>query len=121
MPLESQDLPAISTESGFTQMIFEELQTEYPKDPARFAKMYNHLKLDSDSISTSVEDRTDSQQNLCLLDLAVASLKAKAGDRQEATIMYDDAMSYLSKLNKNPENKTTRTIQSIAQQVEKSL
>jgi len=121
MQYDSPQQPATAIGSGFTEKVFEDLQTDYPKDPARFAKMYNHLKADSDDVLATQEDRTDSRQNLCLLDLAVASIKAKAGDRQEASIMYNDAMTYLNKLNSQPAGKTTLAIRSIAKQVEKKI
>lgn len=117
MPNDSPEQVADATDSGFAQKVFEDLQADYPQDPARFAKMYNQLKIGADDALASQEDRTDSRQNLCLLDLAVASIKVKTGDRQEANIMYNDAMTYLKKLDEQPAGKTTLAIRSIAKGV----
>lgn len=117
MPFESQTHRISPTDSGFTQMVFEDLQTEYPKDPARFSKMYFQLKHEADATQSDHSDRTDSRQNLCLLDLAIANMKAKSGDHQEAQIMFVDALSHLKVLEKDEVGKTTKAIQEIAETV----
>lgn len=101
MPFESpQPLPQeqTSNDSGFVQAVFEELQTSYTKDPARYAKIYNRLKSDADYVLARDEDRADSCKNLCLLDLAVANIKAGSSDHQSAVVMFKDAEIYLDKL-----------------------
>lgn len=107
--------------SDFTCKVFEDLQIEYPKNPVIFAKIDHQLRHDADAPETSEADRIDSRQNLCLLDLAVASFKVKTGDNQEAKIMLDDAKDYLKKLDKVTDDKTTRTIHKIADYVEKKV
>lgn len=107
--------------SDFTCKVFEDLQTEYTKNPVLFARIDHQLRHDADSPESSEADRIDSRQNLCLLDLAVASFKVKTGDGREAKIMLDDAKDYLKKLDKESDDKTTRTIHKIADYVEKKV
>ena len=87
-----------ANDSGFVQAVFEELQTAYNKDPFRFCKIYNRLKSDADYVLAPTEDRADSCKNLCLLDLAVANIKAESSDKQSAAVMFKDAEAYLGKL-----------------------
>lgn len=101
MPFESPEpLPQEPTtnDSGFVQAVFEELQTGYNKDPFRFCKIYNKLKSDADYVLAPNEDRADAAKNLCLLDLAVANIKAGSSDHQSAVVMFKDAEVYLDKL-----------------------
>lgn len=99
MPTDSpQPRPQVCEDSGFAQAAFEELQSAYPKDPARFARMYNELKSDADNAFFNEEVQADSCQKLCLLDLAVANIKANSSDHQSAVIMFKDAEIYLDKL-----------------------
>lgn len=122
MPIDSpQPLPQTLQDSGFAQAAFDELQYAYPKDPARFARMYRDLKSDADNILGNDEDLADSCQKLCLLDLAVANIKANAGDNKEASVMYKDAAVYLDKLKTLPGTSTTQAITDIASHVKQKI
>lgn len=120
MEIEQQASKAVVI-SDFTCKVFEDLQVEYPKNPVLFCKIDHQLRHDADDLESSEADRIDSRQNLCLLDLAVASFKVKTGDNQEAKIMLDDAKDYLKKLDIETDDKTTRTIHKIADYVEKKV
>ncbi|MCC7527082.1 MAG: hypothetical protein IT342_01095 [Candidatus Melainabacteria bacterium] len=102
---------------GFAQAAFEELQYAYRKDPANCARMYRDLKSEADNNISNDEERADSCQKLCLLDLAVANIKANAGDNKEASVMFNDAALYLDKLKSLPGGSTTQEINDIARKV----
>lgn len=82
----------------FVQSVFDELLTEYPKDPMRFSRVYKQLKDDTENPNITSADRSESCRNLCLLDFAVAELKAKSGDKEAAKVMYADGAMYLERL-----------------------
>lgn len=84
----------------FVQSVFDELLTEYPKDPMRFTRVYKQLKDDTENSGLNSADRSESCKNLCLLDFAVAELKAKSGDQEAAKVMYNDGAMYLERLEK---------------------
>jgi hypothetical protein len=112
-----QPLPQSHEDNGFAQAAFDELQHAYLKDPANVAKMYRDLKSDADNAFFNAEVQVDSFQKLCLLDLAVANIKAKTGDHQSASVMYNDAALYLDKLKALPDQPVTQAITDIAGQV----
>lgn len=118
MPTDSpQPISQISEDSGFAQAAFEELQTAYSKDPAYYARVYRDLKSDADYVLAPEQNRVDSCQKLCLLDLAVANTKAKSGDRVAASVMFNDAVLYLDKLKSLPGASITQQINDIARKV----
>lgn len=94
----------------FVQSVFDELLNQYPKDPMRFCKVYKDLKDDADNPSTSSNDRAESCKNLCLLDFAVAELKAKSGDEEGAKIMYADGAKYLERLESSNSSRNLHAI-----------
>lgn len=118
MPTDSpQPISHTSEDSGFAQAAFEELQTAYSKDPAYYARVYRDLKNNTDYVLAPEETRADSCQKLCLLDLAVANIKAKSGDRAAASVMYNDAVFYIEKLKTIPGAPNTKPIEDIAKKV----
>jgi hypothetical protein len=118
MPTDSpQPLPQAHEDNGFAQAAFDELQHAYTKDPANVARMYRDLKSDADNAFFNEEVQADSCQKLCLLDLAVANIKAKTGDHQSAAVMYKDAALYLDKLKTLPGQPVTQAITDIAGKV----
>jgi hypothetical protein len=102
---------------GFAQAAFDELQYSYRKDPANFSRMYRDIKSDTDNNLCNEDALADSCQKLCLLDLAVANIKANAGDNKEASVMFNDAVLYLDKLKFLPGGSTTQEINDIARKV----
>lgn len=122
MPIDSpQPLSKANEDSGFAQVAFDELQYAYPKDPARFARMYRDLKSDADNALGCEEGAADSCQKLCLLDLAVANLKANSDDHQSASVMYKNAILYLDKLKSIPGAANTQSIDVIAKKVKDKI
>ena len=122
MPIDSpQPQSQTPEDSGFAQAAFDELQYAYPKDPARFARMYNELKSDADNNLCNEDALADSCQKLCLLDLAVANIKANAGDNKKALVMFNDAVLYLDKLKTLPGTSTTQAITDIASHVKQKI
>ncbi|HIA54779.1 MAG TPA: hypothetical protein EYN91_22295 [Candidatus Melainabacteria bacterium] len=109
-PLESAPEKKNNQDPIFVQSVFDELVTEYPKDPARFAHVYNQLKAESDNPTTSNLDRAESCKNLCLLDFAVSEIKAKSGDAQAAKVMYNDGATYLDRLEESNSSENLRVI-----------
>lgn len=97
-PIDSAPQETRPQDPIFVQSVFDELLTEYPKDPMRFTRVYKQLKDDTENPSISSADRSESCRNLCLLDFAVAELKAKSGDREAAKVMYNDGSLYLEQL-----------------------
>jgi hypothetical protein len=112
-----QPLPQSQEDNGFAQAAFDELQHAYVKDPANVARMYRDLKSDADNAFFNAEVQADSYQKLCLLDLAVANIKAKTGDHQSASVMYNDAALSLYKLKSLPGRPITQAISDISGQV----
>jgi len=107
--------------SGFAQAAFDELQYSYKKDPVNAARMYRDLKSDADNAFFNEELQADSCQKLCLLDLAVADIKAESGNTLEASIMFKDAAVYLDKLKTLPSTANTDSISQIARKVKEKL
>jgi len=83
--------------------------------------MYRDLKSDADNAFFNEELQADSCQKLCLLDLAVADIKAESGNTLEASIMYKDAAVYLDKLKTLPSTANTDSISQIARKVKEKL
>lgn len=99
MPTDSpQPLPQVHEDNGFAQAAFDELQYSYRKDPVNAARMYRDLKSDAENAFFDSELQADNYQKLCLLDLAVANIKAGSNDPQSAVVMFKDAEIYLDKL-----------------------
>jgi hypothetical protein len=122
MPIDSpQPLPQVQEDCSFAQAAFDELQHSYRKDPANVARMYNELKSDADNALCNEDALADSCQKLCLLDLAVANIKAKSGDHQSASVMYNDAVLYLDKLKSVPGYANTQPISDIAKRVKDKI
>jgi hypothetical protein len=109
-PIDSAPEESKPQDPIFIQSVFDELLTEYPKDPMRFTRVYKQLKDDTENPSISSADRAESCRNLCLLDFAVAELKAKSGDREAAKIMYADGTMYLERLETSNISQNLRTI-----------
>lgn len=117
MPLDSpQPLPQ-NQDNGFAQAAFEELQYVYKKDPANFARMYRDTKSDVDNAFFNEKILAESCQKLCLLDLAVANIKANSSDHEAAVVMFNDATTYLDKLKSLPGSSTTQEIKDIATKI----
>lgn len=117
MPLDSpQPLPQ-NQDNGFAQAAFEELQYVYKKDPANFARMYRDLKSDAENAFFDPDILASDCQKLCLLDLAVANIKADSSDHQSAVVMFNDATTYLDKLKSLPGSPITQEINDIARKV----
>lgn len=118
MPFDSpHQITETADDAGFAHAAFEELQYAYKKDPANAARMYRDLKSEADNNLTDDDARADSCQKLCLLDLAVANIKADTSDHQSAVVLFKDAETYLDKLKSLPGGKTTQAISKIAREV----
>ena len=117
LPDSPQSLSQSQEDPSFAQAAFDELQYAYTKDPANVARMYRDLKSDADNALGCEEGAADSCQKLCLLDLAVANLKANGSDHQAASVMYNDAVLYLGKLKSFPGAQNVKPISEIANRV----
>lgn len=122
MPTDSPQPPSqIAKDTGFAQAAFEELQTAYTKDPFYYAGVYRDLKRDADYALAPDEKRADSCQKLCQLDLAVANIKANSGDKQAASVMYNDALYYLDRLKSIPSAQNTEPISRIVKRLKDKI
>lgn len=117
-PTDSAQEKSKAEDPIFVQAVFDEILTEYPKDPMRFCRVYKDLKEDAEDPTISVADRNESCKNLCLLDFAVAELKAKSGDEQAAKVMYNDGAKYLERLESSH---SSRNLQAIRLRVMKEI
>lgn len=80
----------------FLNAAFEELQISYPKDPMHFATMHNRFLKETENPQASANNRSQSAQNLCLLDLSIANLKANSQDAYAARIFYKESAQFLN-------------------------